>query len=67
MASPKQVVVFRAEKVGREVFYDMTLNGRVLAYELFPDDFAGALRRARISPTEVWVEDLNGYRERMTR
>lgn len=67
MASPRCVVVFRAEKVGREVLFDMTVNGRSMAYELQPGDFEGAIRRARIQPTEVWTEDLTGYRERVGR
>lgn len=51
-----------------EVLYDLMIDGRAGEYDLTADEFARALRRRRVdSETEVFVEDDNGHRTRLTR
>lgn len=42
--------------------YDLQVDGRTKEYDVEPWDFEGAVRRARIDPSTVQVEDDLGYR-----
>lgn len=48
-------------------FFDLKQDGRVREYDVDPEDLYGAVRRARLSPTEVLVEDEAGHRVPLTR
>ena len=61
------VVVFRAERSPGGVVYDLLVNGRVREYDVEQHEFAAALRRARVKPTDAYVEDLTGYRTPLRR
>lgn len=60
--SDQCVIVFVPVGLGR---YDMMVNGRAGEYDVDPEDFSTAIRRRRLQPTEVWIEDTTGYRERI--
>jgi hypothetical protein len=45
-----------------EGLYDLVVDGRAREYDVEPDDFAGAVRRARLDPKDVLIEDDTGYR-----
>lgn len=48
--------------------FDLKVDGRIREYDVEQPDLHGALRRARIQPTEeVFIEDTSGYRERLPR
>lgn len=47
--------------------YDLLKDGRVLEYNVDPDDLQGAIRRARLNPDEVLIEDETGHATRMGR
>lgn len=63
-------VVFRQESE-RPPLFDLVVDGRSRGYDIAPDDFQDAIRRARLTPQEiasgVFVEDMTGYRERLSR
>lgn len=59
-------IVFREEKPG---LYDLFVNGRIAEYDVGPEDFRATLRRRRVTVRaneHVYVEDLTGYRTRLT-
>lgn len=56
--------VFRANGDGT---FDLEVDGRAAEYDVDPEDFASALRRRRVEPTEVYVEDETGYRSKLRR
>lgn len=45
--------------------YDLKIDGRIAEYDVEPEDFSQALRRARHTG-EVYIEDESGYRTRLT-
>lgn len=47
--------------------YDLLKDGRVLEYNVDPEDLQGAIRRARLDPTDVLIEDETGYASRLVR
>lgn len=58
-------IVFEANPDGT---YDLSIHGRAGEYDLAPEDFAAALKRRRVDPSEkVYIEDLTGYRQPLTR
>lgn len=55
------MILFRANGDGT---YDLLMDGRIAAYDVEPDDFSDALRRARYAGgSQVMIEDETGYRE----
>lgn len=50
-----------------EGLYDLHVDGKVREYDVEPDDFLHAVRRARLDPTEVLIEDDTGYRAPIAR
>ena len=60
-----QRVMF-SQVLGQSV-YDLFVDGRVVEYDVHPDDFGAALRRARVDTSEVVIEDDSGYRQRLGR
>lgn len=59
------MIVFR-QIDGTEEF-DLVVDGRIAEYDVEPDDFLAALRRRRLDPKDVFVEDDTGYRQRLNR
>jgi hypothetical protein len=58
-------VVFEENEDGT---YDLTVHGRGAGYDIEPDDFKAALRRARVPPDSViYIEDKTGYRQKLGR
>lgn len=52
------------EPTGEPGFYDLMVGGRASSYDVEPDDFAAAIRQARVpSGTKVYVDDGTGYLE----
>lgn len=56
--------VFRENEDGT---YDLWHDGRIKEYDVEEYDFKGAIRRARIQPEVIMIEDTTGYRTRLTR
>lgn len=65
MASIATAAIF--QEIANPGRYDLTINGRGFDYGLTPDEFADAIRRARIkADVPIWVEHADGRREKFT-
>lgn len=61
------MIIFREEEPGN---FDLHVDGRIVEYDVEPDEFRSVLRRRRIDPAKdgpVYTEDTTGYRQRLTR
>jgi hypothetical protein len=47
--------------------YDLQVDHRTREYDVDPEDLMAAVRRARLDPSKVSVEDETGYRVGLTR
>lgn len=47
--------------------YDLVVDGRTREYDVEPEDFHDAIRRARLDPKKVLIEDDTGYRATLGR